>query len=326
MVKRFIINRFKNKHSVLLILGTILMFILIFFLIKNEFFYKAIQYFDRYLDYYISTYLNGNINNLIIDNRYLLYIESDVQNIFSSLYIYVASFGSAIFKLYTFLIPILIFYKINKILFNELYNKYCIPQITRSSLKKYINKTLIVEIIHSIVIILIPKLVYLIILSVFFPTGISYNHVIIDALYISEPFLYTAYIYNPIALIALDVLLTIIYAMIVSFISIFITCFFKNKSLSYLIFITTFLVISFIMYIFNIVPFIFYTSIYSYFSFGFSSSLLECFGLAITQFIIWLIVAKITFKRKIKKILWQFYLKNIYWIKNLLYGLLLFAL
>lgn len=303
MNKRLFINRIKNKQTLFLILGTFFLFILIFCLIKNDFFYNAIQYFNYYLDYYVSKYLNGNINDLIINNKYLFYIESDVQNIFSSLYLYVASFGNILFKIYMFLIPILIFYKVNKLMYDEIYNKYCLSQITRSSKKKYINKTMIIELSHSILIMLIPKILYFGILCIFFPIGISYNHAIVDALFISEPFLYNGYVINPIILILIDILMTIFSAMIISLISIFITCFFTNKSLSYLMFVTTTLIISLSMYLVGIVPFIYYTSIYSYFSMGLSSSIWQTFILVLVQFLLWLAVAKITLKRKIEKIL-----------------------
>ena len=93
MYKRLIKAKLKEKSSKYIIFSIFLIFILSFLSIKNEFFYNVINYFDYYLSYYISKYLNGNINNLIIDGKILIYIENDVQNIMSSLYLYVLSFG-----------------------------------------------------------------------------------------------------------------------------------------------------------------------------------------------------------------------------------------
>ena len=114
MYKRLIKAKLKEKSSKYIIFSIILIFILSFLSIKNEFYY--------YLSYYISKYLNGNINNLIIDGKILIYIENDVQNIMSSLYLYVLSFGQSPFKIYSFLVPLLVFFNVNSNMYEDIYN------------------------------------------------------------------------------------------------------------------------------------------------------------------------------------------------------------
>lgn len=301
-ILRMLPNRIKNHSTWFMIVGMFLILCLAYVMIKNEFFYDTIHYFERYLRYYITKYLNGNVNDLIVDNSILFYIENDVKSIFSAFYLYVASFGQILYKILSYVLPILIFHKINKLLYNELYNKYCLPQITRMGKNKYLAKTLIVEMLHSSFIIVLPKLLFLIILCIFFPTNVSYTHVITDASFISQPYLYNAYVYSALFLILIDFFVTFIYAMIISLIAIFITCLVQNRALSYLIYITTFLILSLVMYLIGYVPILFYNSLYSYFEFGLSKKLSELIIYGLAQFFIWLIISSFTLKKKVEQV------------------------
>lgn len=303
MYKRLIKAKLKEKSSKYIIFSIFLIFILSFLSIKNEFFYNVINYFDYYLSYYISKYLNGNINNLIIDGKILIYIENDVQNIMSSLYLYVLSFGQSPFKIYSFLVPLLVFFNVNSNMYEDIYNNCCSTKILRMGINSYNKKTIMSEVIYNSLIITLPRILYLIILCIFFYNGISYNHVIVNASYVNEAFLYNAYVYNPLLLIALDFLVSFAYVSILTLISIFVTCFFKNKSICTLVFITTIMVYSLIMYVLSITPLIFYNSIFSYFSLGFCDKLIEPIIMVITQLLIWYIITRLTLKRKIGKTL-----------------------
>ncbi len=303
MYKRLIKAKLKEKSSKYIIFSIFLIFILSFLSIKNEFFYNVINYFDYYLSYYISKYLNGNINNLIIDGKILIYIENDVQNIMSSLYLYVLSFGQSPFKIYSFLVPLLVFFNVNSNMYEDIYNNCCSTKILRMGINNYNKKTIMSEVIYNSLIITLPRILYLIILCIFFYNGISYNHVIVNASYVNEAFLYIAYVYNPLLLIALDFLVSFAYVSILTLISIFVTCFFKNKSICTLVFITTIMGYSLIMYVLSITPLIFYNSIFSYFSLGFCNNLIEPIIMVITQLLIWYIITSLTLKRKIGKTL-----------------------
>lgn len=303
MYKRLIKAKLKEKSSKYIIFSIFLIFILSFLSIKNEFFYNVINYFDYYLSYYISKYLNGNINNLIIDGKILIYIENDVQNIMTSLYLYVLSFGQSPFKIYSFLVPLLVFFNVNSNMYEDIYNNCCSTKILRMGINNYNKKTIMSEVIYNSLIITLPRILYLIILCIFFYNGISYNHVIVNASYVNEAFLYIAYVYNPLLLIALDFLVSFAYVSILTLISIFVTCFFKNKSICTLVFITTIMGYSLIMYVLSITPLIFYNSIFSYFSLGFCNNLIEPIIMVITQLLIWYIITSLTLKRKIGKTL-----------------------
>ena len=303
MYKRLIKAKLKEKSSKYIIFSIFLIFILSFLSIKNEFFYNVINYFDYYLSYYISKYLNGNINNLIIDGKILIYIENDVQNIMSSLYLYVLSFGQSPFKIYSFLVPLLVFFNVNSNMYEDIYNNCCSTKILRMGINNYNKKTIMSEVIYNSLIITLPRILYLIILCIFFYNGISYNHVIVNASYVNEAFLYIAYVYNPLLLIALDFLVSFAYFSSLTLISIVVTCFFKNKSICTFVFITTIMGYSLIMYVLSITPLIFYNSIFSYFSLGFCNNLIEPIIMVITQLLIWYIITSLTLKRKIGKTL-----------------------
>ena len=257
--------KINNKFFKYLIIISLIFLILIFVSFKNEFFFTTINYMTNYIDYYITKYLNGNIKDLIVDNKVLIYIESDVANIFSSLYIYVVTFGSKLFKIYTLVMPLLIFHWISSSLHDELYNNFMIPKIVRIGISKYIKNTIFVNSVCSGLIYFIPRLIYLLILFIFFPVGVSNIHFITDSSFITQPFLYVAYNASPVILIIIDLIISFIYGMILSFISIIVTSLIKNKSLSYLIYIFVLGTLSIVPLFFSQTPFIFYNSLFNYF-------------------------------------------------------------
>lgn len=298
-------HKLNSKFTLAVLCISLFTFLTIFIAIKNEFFYSSINYITDYLDYYITKYLNGNVSDLLIDGKILLYIENDLSNIFSSLYIYVVSFGSIIFKVYSFIIPFVIFYKINSSLHSEVYNKFSIPKITRVGLKKYANNTIIVNGIYSGLLLFIPRLLYLLILFLFFPIGISSTHYIAYSSFITQPFLYVGYGYNPYILILIDLIMTFIYGMILSYISTVIVSFIKNKPLSYVIYLFSLGVLSILPMIFKEAPFVFYDSLFNYFD---QTRITTAKANVFVPLIILLpfslicyIIAKIVFKRGIEK-------------------------
>jgi len=109
MILRNIFNKLKKKKFKIIILFSLLIYLLLYFLIKNEFFYNATQYTTTYLDYYINTYLSNIADDLIFDNGIIMYIESDVQNIFSSLFLYVVTFNNKIFLIFSIIMTLYVF-------------------------------------------------------------------------------------------------------------------------------------------------------------------------------------------------------------------------
>lgn len=301
-------HKLNNKFTLTVLCASLLTFLTIFFVIKSEFFYSSINYITNYLDYYIAKYLNGNASDLLVDGKILLYIESDLSNIFSSLYIYVVSFGSIIFKIYSFIIPFVIFYKINSFIHSEIYNKFSISKITRIGMKKYINNTIVVNGIYSGLLLLIPRLIYLLILFIFFPIGISSTHYIDYSSFITPSFLYVGYSFNPFVLILIDLIMAFIYGVILSYISTIIVSFIKNKSLSYIIYLFSLGILSILPMLFKKAPFIFYNSLFNYID---QSKITPTTANIFIPIIILLllsllcyILAKIIFKKGVEKNLW----------------------
>ncbi len=99
MICRFLKFDLKNKKHYLIILVALLAFILYYLSIKDEIFFYGANYINNYIDYYITNYLNGDASQLLYNNGVLLYVESEIANIYSALYIYVICMGSTIFKI-----------------------------------------------------------------------------------------------------------------------------------------------------------------------------------------------------------------------------------
>ncbi len=269
MLNREIKNELKNKIIIKILSFSAIIFVISFILMKTEFFYHVVNYFPSYLRYYISEYLLGNVSDLIVNNDIMLYIEPGIQNIMSSLYLYVASYGTILCQTLIFSFPIVIFCYIARNLYSEINNNFSICKITRIGLKKYFRNTILKNGIISGLLFTIPRLCYFLLLSLFFPNGISSEHIISEALYLSPDFLYVSYNVNPYLMVFLDLVMAFIYAFSISCLSIIIISTIKNKPLTYLVFIFTFAAISIVPYIaFNVVPYIYYGSLFLYAAFN----------------------------------------------------------
>lgn len=256
---------FKNKQTLYICFGFLLFFGVIYFNIKNELFYLASEYIHNYMDYYVNVYLEGNVNNLIFNDSILFFVENDIQYVISALYIYVASFGTVLFKILMFIFPIFVFHKINVKFHNEIYNKFSIPKITRIGFKKYVNSTIAINALYIGIIFVFIKIIYFILLHLFFPVGISSNHFIYPSSFINQSFLYIGYDLHPYLLVVLSLFMTFLYSVILSNISLNVIVFVKNKGLSYLTFIGVMLITSIIPAIFNQSTLLSYISIFNYF-------------------------------------------------------------
>lgn len=262
-------NIFKDKFNLKVILVSFIIFILIFLSIKNELFYNATNYIYNYVNYYIDKYLGGNSKLLIneLDNSVLLHIESDTANIISAVFIYVGSFSNILFKLFVVIAPIIIFYKVSRELYCEIYKNYSICKITRIGFKKYINSIFLKNCIESGLLLLIPRLLYFLILSIFFPNGVSDTHYLLNTSFAVDTYLYSFYTISPYLLILFDLILCFLYGIFLSLLSILIISFTKNKGLSYLIYIFSIAFISIVLIFLNQVPIVMYLSIFTYFKY-----------------------------------------------------------
>ena len=117
--------------------------------------------------------------------------------------------------------------------------------------------------IYTSLILIVPKILYFIMLNIFFPFGISSLHYIGAASFITQPYLYVGYIYNPIIMLFLDIVLSIAYCSIITFISINVIAFFKNKALSNLIFVFILCLFSVVAIFIKQAPIISYISLWS---------------------------------------------------------------
>lgn len=272
MIIRILKYKLKSKEFKTLCFFSLAIYLCLFLVIKNEFYYNAIQYNVSYLNYYINRYLNGNINDIIFNNSIYMYVESDVQNIFSSLYLYVASLNNNIFITFMILITIMVFHHSISNFHCDIFNKFSITKITRIGRRKYIKNEIISNFIYSGLLFFIPRLSYFMILSCFFPVGISSNHFLTSVSFISEKFFYLGYSCSPVIIIILDLIMTFMYGSTLSLISILISICVKNRGLSYMIYIFIMITLSFVPWYFYKAPFLFYSSIFQYFSFFYESA------------------------------------------------------
>ncbi len=258
---------FNNKNIKRILALCIILFFTIFLTFKSEFFYNVINYFPKYLDYYFENYLHSDISKMLVDDYIKIYMDYDLVNILSAQYLYVFSLGTTLFLLITIIMTIFIFHLIDNTIHNDIYNNFCIPKITRIGNKKYINRTILTKILISGLIMVLPKVFYLVILSLFFPNGSSEMYYINEMLGFDEAFLYNIYNFNSFGMILFDFLMSFFYGIIIANISMIISSLSNNKPLKYVIYIFTVAIISIFMIFIKMPPFIYYNSIFLYFSY-----------------------------------------------------------
>lgn len=259
---------FKNKNNLIIIIFSFVIFISIFLILKGELYYNNINYFKTYIEYYIDKYLGGNISYLFsdYDSSLLFYVENDLQNTLSAIYIYVLTFSNSLFWLLIIAIPILIFNKIHNEFYDELYNKFSINKIVRIGKRKYIFNTIFKRGVSIGLLLLIPRLLYFLLLYLFMPSGVSYTHVLTSIASLTNAFLFLNYSVNPYLLIAIDLLISFLYGFIITELSLFIISLIRNKPLSYLIFIFSICLLSIIFYVLGHPIIISFISVFTYYS------------------------------------------------------------
>lgn len=62
MILRELTNKLKSKKFKIIIILSLLLYIMLFLCLKNEFFYSGSQYINKYINYYIQNYLTGITN------------------------------------------------------------------------------------------------------------------------------------------------------------------------------------------------------------------------------------------------------------------------
>ncbi len=302
MKLRLLKNKLFSKSTLYYIVFALLIYNSIFILIKSELFYWGINYSSNYLSYYTSNYLNNNINNLIFNDMPYFFIESDVVNIYSAVYIYVVSFSSMLFNIFMFIAPLLLFVMIQRKIYEDIYNKNMYNHINRIGKKKFVSNTLFVYSFYSGLMIIIPKMLFFLELSIFFPNTVSSVHFITDASFLSQSFLYVGYKVHPYLLILIDLCVNFIFGVSVALISIIISSMYKNKIFSYITIILFYAITS----IFTIkAPFLYLHSIFNFFDFyvtdPYSLKLYDPLLIGCIYMLVSFIIARIVLRKKIER-------------------------
>lgn len=260
-------NKMSKKFTKKMIIIFLSILILIFLMLKNEFFFNAINYVAKYFDYYKDKYLNGIFNNLYLGGYLSIYIEGDLQNIISGIYLYGVTFSNVLYPIFMVIVSLIIFSRVSNEYFCELHKKSSSSKIIRIGLDKYVNNTIISNSVYYGLIIMLPKILYFILLLIFFPIGSTLTHYINSATYLeADAFLYQTYLTNPYILIVYDLVLSFIYGVIIYYISLIVVSLSKKQSMSYFVFIFTLAILSIIASKTGQVPIVFWHSFFSYYS------------------------------------------------------------
>lgn len=262
MIYRKLKFKLKSKFALIFISLLLISFMIIFLSFKDELFYNGTQYMGNYFDYYVKNYLNGNYNNLYLYGFPKIYVEGNIKYAFSSIFIYGTTFMSSIYPYILIISLIFIFHKITRIYYDDIYNNASMSKIGRIGIKRYIQNNLLSDSIFFGLLMVIPKLIYLIILAIFLPNGLSLTHMITNMSIFNEMETLNIFNNNIFFLIGIDLLISFIFGMFIYYLSLLIVLIVKNKTLSYFTFIGAIIVLVECFTLLKITPIIWYGSIF----------------------------------------------------------------
>lgn len=220
---------FYSKKSIFSIISITFLYFIVYSLMKNNYYYEVINYIPKYLNYYIENYLEGNISSLIYNGQLWFFVENSVSGIFSSIFIYFASFQSVIFDILIFVTPILLFYLIFDNLYYEIHTGFFKNIIIKIGKKKYLINKFLSLITFGGLFMVLPKLIYYLFLNLAFINKTT-NHYINNSNFIMEKYLFIKQNYSPNDLLLSDLGLSFIYGIIITIIAI-IVIILCNKSI-----------------------------------------------------------------------------------------------
>ena len=234
-------DKLLTKKTFLFLIVSLGVLFIIFFINKNEILYGVNNYTNNhYLKYYIDYYLNGNASNLIIDNDVIMYMENDIMKLLSAPFIYLITECSSIFEIYTIIFPLFLFYVIGNNLFDEVHNGFLRLKILKLGQKRYTSSLIVTTLIYGGLLAVIPKLLYYLLLNIFYSPGFSHTHYLKFSLLNSvAESIYTHY--DAIILCCMDLLISFLFGMIIAIIVILATFLMKKKVNTFLFLIIVFL-------------------------------------------------------------------------------------
>ncbi len=225
-----------NKKFIIIILICLIIIVMSFLIKKSHYFFELTNYITRYLDYYTNNYLNS-AKDLIFNEKIWIFVEYDVINIYSATFIYFMTQDTFLFALLSFVVPVLIFFLVSSYIFDELYSKFYKNVINKIGIKRYVLSRLTTSAFIGGLFAVGPKLLYLLLLKLFFINSYSNTHYIYNNALVPHKYAIFQNNFTPNILLISDLLVTFLYGVIVALVAVIIISLYERKVLSYLIFI-----------------------------------------------------------------------------------------
>ncbi|GEM_PF-3335075 len=222
----------QNQTLLYLILISTLVYVGSFLLLKSSLFYENARYFIHYLYWFSQTFLDGNVNNLVVEGTFNFFAVDECSYLISSAMVYTLGFANAIFLILFYLQPILIFHLINQSFYSEFHSGLSDVLMMKSGRNKYISGTVFSSWAIGISLCMLPRLFFFILCLLFFPNGytfinLEYSH-LLDSM-----FSFSTFPIQPYLFILYDFLLLLVYSTLFSLLSLFIVSVSQSRVLSY---------------------------------------------------------------------------------------------
>ncbi len=133
-----IIKRYFNKYFFLAVGIIFFIFLCGFFLLKDQYYYEVIDRLYNFPLEFAHQYYQDDISKLVLGNYFMAYKAPYLVDIFSSTYLYFITFSTSFFQALFFLIPILIFALIHRIIGSDFYDRFYQIAVYRVGKAKYL--------------------------------------------------------------------------------------------------------------------------------------------------------------------------------------------
>jgi len=222
------IKKYFNRTFFLCVLGILLFLIFNFLLLKKGYYYSAI---DKLIDVpyeQLYTYFQMDASRMFVDKTMLMYQPYNYNFLFSTIPLYFATFSTTIFRVFTFLFPVLIFLLVYRSIGSELLSGFYQSILLKIGKIRYMVGSIVGCSLLGGFICIMPKLLYFGILRLFFVGGYSLERLITNSDVVYTTFQLSEYTLGPWEIFFIDLGMSFLYGAFLALLALAIIIILRN--------------------------------------------------------------------------------------------------
>ncbi len=223
------IKKYFDRSFLLLVILIFIFFLLNFLSIKKGYYYAAT---DKLIDVpydQLYTYFQGDGSRMFVDKMMLMYHPYNYDTIFSTIPLYFATFSTTVFRVFTFILPVLIFFLVYRSIGSEILSGFYQSILLKIGKFRYMMGSMIGCGLLGGLVCIVPKLLYFCMLRLFFVGGYSPDMLITNGNVVYETFLVSKYSLGPLELFLVDLGMSFLYGIFLALLALAIIILLRNR-------------------------------------------------------------------------------------------------